>query len=137
MNTKPKRNYGEVRTGRDASAGTNESVFDKFFSEPPSKSKPLTISEPVQEITPVEIQTPSEVTPSKSEPNKLKALKESTHTQVAPICTLSGWNILPGTMRARPSTGKVTVSERTRGGTKSSGVWYEGRVSSLSQIWTC
>jgi len=36
-------------------------------------------------LTPSKKRTPSEnVTPSKSEPNKLKALKENTHTKVAP-----------------------------------------------------
>lgn len=52
----------------------------------------------------------------------------------SPVCTPSGWNKLLLTMRARPATGRLMVSVRTRGGTKSRGVRYVGRVSRLSQI---
>jgi DNA-binding transcriptional ArsR family regulator len=53
----------------------------------PSKSEPLTISEPVQEITPVEIQTPSEITPA--------PLQTEPVIKSEPLQNISGVTLLP------------------------------------------
>jgi hypothetical protein len=49
VNTKQKRKYGEVRKGAETTAGTNESVFDKFLS--PTETKPTPPSQTSQTTT--------------------------------------------------------------------------------------
>ena len=52
MSTKQKRKYGAVRKGVETTAGTNESVFDKFLPPAPPEAKPTPVT-PVTVVTPV------------------------------------------------------------------------------------
>lgn len=79
MNTKPKRKYGNIRQGAETSAGTNEEVFEKFFSRtvaPDATVPPRETVAPEETVAP-----PATVAP---EPALL-----SPETTVAPQATVA------------------------------------------------